>query len=126
VELTPLESAIWEVETNSRVGEIWGDNHTSLGPLQISHAAWVDSGVEGEWMDCVDLDYAVIVFRKYMERYATPERVGGSVTDENRARIWNGGPNGFRKENTIKYWLKVKRVMKIGSECAVSKGGFFH
>ena len=30
------------------------------------------------------------------------------VTDEDRARIWNGGPNGYKKQATVKYWKKVK------------------
>ncbi len=29
-------------------------------------------------------------------------------TYENRARIWNGGPTGYRKEATLGYWAKVQ------------------
>ena len=29
-------------------------------------------------------------------------------TDEVIARNWNGGPRGYEKESTIKYWKKVK------------------
>lgn len=29
-------------------------------------------------------------------------------TDEVIARNWNGGPKGYEKESTIKYWKKVK------------------
>ena len=30
-------------------------------------------------------------------------------TDETYARIWNGGPNGWKKKSTKKYWNKVKK-----------------
>jgi len=34
-------------------------------------------------------------------------------TDEVIARNWNGGPNGFNKESTLKYWKKVKGRLEI-------------
>ena len=36
-------------------------------------------------------------------------------TDEVIARNWNGGPNGFKKESTLKYWKKVKGRLEIES-----------
>jgi len=30
-------------------------------------------------------------------------------TNEKLARNWNGGPNGYKKPSTIKYWNKVKQ-----------------
>ncbi len=36
-------------------------------------------------------------------------------TDEVIARNWNGGPNGFNKESTLKYWKKVKGRLEIES-----------
>lgn len=45
----------------------------------------------------------------YGKRY---ERITGKkVTDEIIARLHNGGPNGFRKSCTLKYWHKIKRVI---------------
>lgn len=35
----------------------------------------------------------------------------GQKGDEARARIWNGGPRGYRKDSTKKYWKKVKEAM---------------
>ncbi len=26
---------------------------------------------------------------------------------------WNGGPNGYKKKATQKYWLKVKKELKV-------------
>ena len=48
-------------------------------------------------------------FEKYTGRYATRERLGRSPTDEDRARIWNGGPNGFKRASTTKYWKEGVR-----------------
>jgi len=36
-------------------------------------------------------------------------------TDEVIARNWNGGPNGFNKESTLKYWKKVRGRLEIDS-----------
>ena len=34
------------------------------------------------------------------------------MTAELYARIWNGGPNGWKKQCTLKYWHKVKRELE--------------
>jgi hypothetical protein len=34
-------------------------------------------------------------------------------TDEKIARNWNGGPNGYNKESTLKYWKKVKSHLDV-------------
>jgi len=44
-----------------------------------------------------------------MSIYATEEKIGREPTDEDRARIWNGGPMGWRNKATIGYWNKVKK-----------------
>lgn len=45
----------------------------------------------------------------YAARY---ERLTGKkATDEIRARIHNGGLNGWKKPATLKYWSKVKKEM---------------
>ena len=31
------------------------------------------------------------------------------ASDEEIARTWNGGWNGYKKQNTLKYWQKVKK-----------------
>ena len=43
-----------------------------------------------------------------MNRYATAARLGHSPTDEDIARIHNGGPNGYRRSSTVGYWNKVR------------------
>lgn len=49
------------------------------------------------------------ICRIYLGRYATASRIGRAVTDQDRARIWNGGPNGWNKQATVGYWNKVKQ-----------------
>jgi hypothetical protein len=44
-----------------------------------------------------------------MAIYAKPERLGRTVTDEDRARIWNGGPTGYKRKTTKGYWGKVQK-----------------
>ena len=36
----------------------------------------------------------------------------GAVTDEQRARIWNGGPRGMSKAATLPYWAKVQKELE--------------
>lgn len=42
------------------------------------------------------------------------ERTHKSATPEVLARIWNGGPNGWKKESTKAYWEKVERKIAKG------------
>ena len=106
--LSPLEAAIWQVETGRREGAIMGDGGASRGALQCSRAAWIDSGLPGDYTDVDRLNYAVRVMRAYWDRYAP----GG--TDEQKARVWNGGPRGASKKDTKKYWQKVSASLDKG------------
>lgn len=115
---TPLQSAVWEVETARCESSCpAGDNGNAIGPLQIWKCAFIDVQREGEvYSDCEDLDFSLEVFQRYMKRYATEKRLGRPVTDEDRARIWNGGPRGVwakgkKKIKLDQYWTKVKNVL---------------
>jgi hypothetical protein len=57
-------------------------------------------------------ELSIWMFGKYMELWATKQNVGGDVTDEHRARIWNGGPKGFKRTSTVGYWEKVKKALQ--------------
>ena len=37
-------------------------------------------------------------------------------TNEHIARNWNGGPKGYQKESTIKYWAKVEQQVNQNGE----------
>jgi hypothetical protein len=112
--MTPLESAIWQVETNQcELDCPKGDGGNAIGPLQIHRCCWEDVKRDGEqYSDCEGLDYSFEIFDRYMSRYATPERLERSVTNEDKARIWNGGPNGWRKDSTNNYWNKVRKELE--------------
>lgn len=112
-----LVDAIHIVETGGRTGPIKGDGGAALGPLQIHKACWIDANMpDGSYADCADLEYAKRVFARYLARYATERRLGRPVTDEDRARIWNGGPRavwakGQKKKNLDRYWAKVRKEL---------------
>lgn len=108
---THLLRAIHQVETSGRLGPIKGDGGAALGPLQIHRACWQDANLPGRYEHCADLEYSKRVFAAYMARYATERRIGRPVTDEDRARIWNGGPNGYKKKATVAYWNKVRKEL---------------
>ena len=115
---TPLQSAVWQVETGRCESNCpAGDNGNAIGPLQIWKCAWEDVKRDGEkYSDCAGLDYSLEIFERYTSLYATQDRLGRSVTDEDRARIWNGGPRGIwaegeKKKKLDEYWSKVKKEM---------------
>ena len=106
-----LVQAIWEVETNQCLADCPEGADGEIGPLQITKGAFSDVMRDGEHYEmCQELDFSVIVFNRYMDRYATPARVG-KVTNEIKARIWNGGPRGHLKDSTKKYWNLVNQVL---------------
>jgi len=47
--------------------------------------------------------------KKYLSIWAIERWIGRPVTDEDRARIWNGGPNGYKRASTLNYWAEVKQ-----------------
>tara|TARA_R100000655_G_scaffold28617_3_gene58123 strand:- start:1296 stop:1691 length:396 start_codon:yes stop_codon:yes gene_type:complete len=114
IDMTPLERAIWKVETNCRTGEIWGDNHTSAGALQIGALYFQDSGIKGKWPQAVfDLDTSVLCFRGYMKRYAKPHRIPeGMSVEEFKARSHVGGPRGPFRKSSLPHWNKVKAELE--------------
>ena len=96
----------------------------SIGPLQIQKRYYDDAvefnelklkklGYAGyTWEDCKgpgSFKYSRVVAELYMERYANAGRLGREPTFEDMARIHNGGPNGYKWKDTIKYWEEVKK-----------------
>ena len=91
-----------------------GDNGQSLGAYQIMNAYYTDAVayITPVLVTMVEhtVMYGVLAVRhtlheevmgSYMGRYATPERLGRQPTDEDIARIHNGGPNGYRLDSTL-------------------------
>jgi hypothetical protein len=117
--LDKLIYAIAVVESNldsSAVGDTNLENK-AYGILQIRQPAiddfnrWHGTGYRAE--DCLDnTTLSVMVCRSYLRHYGTEERLGDQWTIESLARIWNGGPNGYKKQSTEKYWGKVSQVLE--------------
>ena len=99
-----------------------GDGGTSFGPYQIRRAYYNDAV---QYNPCPQdggksyanvsgpgsMEYSCRVIQAYMDRYATVAQLGRTATNEDIARIHNGGPNGFRKSSTLKYWKKVQAYL---------------
>lgn len=117
---TNLLHAIMMVESGGDPNAV-GDAGKAIGPYQIHRVYWLDAvefdtSIGGKYSDCTNKAYAEKVVRAYWRRYATDRRIGRPVTDADRARIHNGGPNGFKKAATRPYWEKVKsRLKKISN-----------
>ena len=108
---TELVNAIIQVESSGNDDAI-GDNGKAIGCLQIWQPYWFDaterSNIGGVYRDCFKRDYAVRVFDAYMKRYAREAWTDPKQFDaEKVARIHNGGPKGYKKTATKKYWKKV-------------------
>ena len=56
-------------------------------------------------------EYSKKVGNAYMARYATVKRLGHTPTDEDFARIHNGGPSGWKNSATLGYWHKVQAAL---------------
>ena len=109
---TELVQALIQVESSGKDDAV-GDNGSAIGCLQIWKPYWFDaterSNIGGVYSDCFKRDYAVRIFDAYMKRYAREAWTNPNKFDaEKVARIHNGGPKGYKKSATIKYWNKVK------------------
>lgn len=50
-------------------------------------------------------------------------RTGRTPTDEVYARIWNGGPEGWRKSSTLAYWRRVRNALAAEEEAGAPRSG---
>ena len=86
-----------------------------VGSLQITRAVVVDvnrhCGTSFTLRSMTNRSNAVAVASRYLWIYATPKRLGRPVNDEDRARIWNGGPNGWRMKSTLPYLKRYRKVV---------------
>ena len=51
-----------------------------------------------------------IYIGNYAKHYGKTQ--GKVASYEVKARIWNGGPNGWKKQSTVKYWKKVRKELE--------------
>lgn len=102
--------AIEQVESRGNAKAV-GDNGRAIGPFQIWRSYWQDAvehdkNIGGRYDDCFDKEYSKRIVLAYWDRYAPK-----NATDEQLARIHNGGPKGNLNRKTLKYWAKVKKEL---------------
>jgi len=98
-------AAIRMTETSGMEDPPDGDDGRAIGPFQIHEVYWIDSGLQGDYQDCREAEYAKRVIQAYMLRYvpAAWRRCDAEVI----ARTHNGGPRGQHKNATLRYWRRV-------------------
>lgn len=103
------------VETGGGVPNKIGP-HGERGKLQITPVCIYDVnriyGTTFTLDDAWDDEKSEQICRLYLSHYASRKRIGREVTDLDRARIWNGGPNGWRKPITTPYGEKFSLAWK--------------
>lgn len=92
-----------------------GDNGRAYGCLQIHEICVKDVnriyGTNYVHEDAFHREKAIRICELYLSYYASEKSLGRKATFEDMARIWNGGPNGYKKESTLKYWRKVEKAL---------------
>lgn len=110
---TSLIDAIIQVESGGN-DYAQGDLHLvqkAYGPMQIRQPAVDDVnrrlGTSYRSKDCLgNRGLSILIFNTYCDIY----QKNGS--DENKARLWNGGPGGvLYPSRTDAYWAKVKKLL---------------
>ncbi len=61
--------------------------------------------------DAHDFSKASAILRIYLGHYATRERLGREPRPSDFARIWNGGPNGLKKVETVDYARRFNAIL---------------
>ena len=113
-----LVEALEGVESNGNAFAI-GDNGKAKGILQI-HAevvADVNRIYKTSYVhdDAFNKAKAEQICRMYLRHYgmAYEKRTGKQINVEILARLWNGGPAGYRNRKTDGYWAKVRRNLGV-------------
>jgi hypothetical protein len=116
--------AIRMVESGNRPYPPDGDGGRAIGPYQIHRRYWQDAldadpSLGGSYEQCREEPYARAVVDAYMRRWANEAWRTGHA--ETIARIHNGGPNGHRKETTLRYWGRVEARLRGDSRTRPSR-----
>jgi hypothetical protein len=111
--LSAIIAILVSIESNGNDLAI-GDGGAARGPLQIHKSVVEDvnriSGKHYQWRRMTNRAEATQVATIYLSHYATEARLGHKPTGEDVARIWNGGPNGYRRAATDGYARKFKAI----------------
>lgn len=111
-----LVSALIQQESGGNDHAI-GDNGKAYGCLQIWQSVLDDvnrrCGTKVKQQDLLgNRGLSIWVCEQYINMYATSKRLGRTPTLQDMARIWNGGPNGWKRSSTVGYWLSVNKRMR--------------
>lgn len=93
-----------------------GDDGRAVGRYQITPIYLADvnriAGTDYTLSDRTDPVKSAEMVKIYLAHYGKRYRriTGRQITAEVLSRIHNGGPDGWRKQKTEKYWRKVKEV----------------
>ena len=111
-----LLDAIAVVESDNKVDAI-GDGGKSVGAYQIGRL-YIDDvnaiyGTNYKYSDRTNPKLSREITIKYLTHYGKiyTRKTKKQPTAEVYARIHNGGPNGWKKKSTIKYWRKINNVL---------------
>lgn len=112
----PLINIIAIIESNNNSQAI-GDSGKAVGTYQL-HKIFVDDvnriigSKKYSYADRLNPTKSREMVKIYLQHYATQKRLCHKPTCEDMARIINGGPNGYKKKSTVKYWSKVKKILE--------------
>lgn len=114
-----LIAALIQVESRGNDNAIGdrGKKEMAYGCLQIRKPCIDDvnkrCGTKYEAKDCLgNRALSIWVCTNYLRIYGTPDRLGRTPTNEDLARIWNGGPGGWKSKYTNVYWTQVQKHLK--------------
>lgn len=112
-----LISALIAVESGGNADAI-GDYGKAVGVLQIRAECVTDvnriTGNAYTLSHRRSADKSREICAAYLKHYGRQyERITGkAATAETLARIWNGGPRGYRRAGTRRYWAKVRAELR--------------
>lgn len=120
-----IDFAIIQIESGGD-DNAFGDKDLTLhayGPMQIRQPVCDDvNRAYGTDFQATALlgrrSLSLAIFWLYMSLYATSTHIGRLPTDEDRARIWNGGPSAWNQKSTLyaattPYWERVSAAMQM-------------
>ena len=109
--ISNLISALIIVESSGNDQAI-GDQGRAIGCLQIHKAVVLDvnriTGSNYRHSEMTNRVAARAVCEAYLKHYVTEKRIGRKPTVADFAKVWNSGPEGFKKTCSDKYAAKVQ------------------
>ena len=112
--LIVLIAALRAVESSNGADPRCGENELQIMRICVQDANRIAAlsglAVMWTWADCLDprrSEELAVAYLSYWGAVYT-RRTGRIPTAETYARIWSGGPGGWRKPTTAAYWRKVR------------------